>query len=104
MAIKLSWKKALVHYLYGTIATVVDRLVANFGIALNRDVVIAALGYFLVSRWDAEVGEALFYGAIQSIGQSGGFSLAGLFGGQAQTQQKSASTATTATTSAYEVL
>jgi hypothetical protein len=81
----ISWIIILTIFFYNTIKTAVRNLFPALGI--SEDIMLAIIGWFLSKKGGAlgELGLGLIYGAVASLGTSGGIPLAGLFGGGART-------------------
>ena len=77
----MKWIVLAVLFFYNTIRSWIEQQIKNLGIQLgiSVDVVIALLGYFIAKKggWLGELGEGLLYGAIASLGRSGGLLVAG---------------------------
>ena len=79
----MDWKKLIVIFLYNTIKGWVMSFLKGFlaGLAISEDIIMAIIGY-LITKYKREwawFGEALIYGAVASIGATGGLAIGGLF-------------------------
>ena len=88
----MDWKKLLVIFLYNIIKGFVMKFVKGViaGLAISEDILMAVIGYLIMKykrEW-AWFGEAIIYGAVASLGATGGISLGGIFGGTETTTAK----------------
>ena len=86
----MDWKKLLVIFFYNTIKGFVMKFAKGIlvGLAISEDILMAIIGYLIMKykrEW-AWFGEAVIYGAVASLGATGGISL-GIFGGTKTTEK-----------------
>jgi len=62
-------KVAGVVFFYNQIKAMAEQFIGNLGVAIDTDILMAAIGYWKRNTW---WGQGLFYGAIASLGQKGG--------------------------------
>ena len=72
-------KSLAVVFFYTQAKGLVDQMIGNFGLALDTDLVMLAIGWYKRNTW---WGRGLLYGAVASIGAKGGFGLGQLFAGK----------------------
>jgi len=81
----MKWITVATVFFYNTIKNMVRNVLPALGIP--EDILMLIIGYFLSKRTGAlaEFGEGLIYGAVASLGATGGITLGGLLGGGAKT-------------------
>ena len=77
----MKWITLLTIFFYNTIKGAVRNVLPALGVP--EDIMMLVIGWFLSKRSGAmaDFGEGLIYGAVASLGASGGIALGGLFGG-----------------------
>ena len=83
----MKWITLLTIFFYNTIKSGVRNVLPVLGIP--EDILMLIIGWFLSKRTGAlaDFGEGLIYGAVASLGASGGIMLGGLFGRGAGAQE-----------------
>ena len=77
----MDWKKLIVMFFYGTIKGIVMKFLKGVlaGISISDDILMAIIGWLLMSKTSYKwLGEGILYGAVVSLGLSGGISLGGI--------------------------
>jgi hypothetical protein len=84
----ISWVKLATCFFYNTIKSIVRRLAGGLiGLTIHDDILMIVIGWLLMSKGTGmtkEVGEALIYAAVSSLGAAGGLGIAQLIAPQAQ--------------------
>jgi hypothetical protein len=83
----MKWITLLTIFFYNTIKGMVRNVLPALGVP--EDILMLIIGWFLSKRTGvlADLGEGLIYGAVASLGASGGIAIGGLFGGGAKAQE-----------------